>query len=192
MLANRFKDKFAFLLAPLGETVAKTGISPNQLTILGMALSILAGVIIGLGHPGWGAVVVIIGGLCDALDGTIARSTQQVTHFGAFLDSTLDRYSDLALYLGVMALAYGQRNFSLFLWTALALTGAIMVSYTRARAECIIESCQVGIMERPERVIILLAGLVFNWLEGAMVVTAILANFTALQRIYHTYKQLKD
>ena len=192
MLANRFKDKFAFLLAPLGETVAKTGISPNQLTILGMALSILAGVIIGLGHPRWGAVVVIIGGLCDALDGTIARSTQRVTRFGAFLDSTLDRYSDLALYLGVMALAYGQRNFSLFLWTALALTGAIMVSYTRARAECIIESCQVGIMERPERVIILLAGLVFNWLEGAMVVTAILANFTALQRIYHTYKQLKD
>ncbi len=192
MIANRFKEKFAFLLAPLGDVISKTGISPNQLTLLGMALSILAGVVIGLGHPLWGALLVILGGLCDALDGTIARSTQKVTRFGAFLDSTLDRYSDLALYMGVMALAFSHRDLSLFLWTALALAGAIMVSYTRARAECIIESCQVGIMERPERVIILLVGLIFHWLEGAMVLTAILANWTALQRIHHTYKQLKD
>jgi phosphatidylglycerophosphate synthase len=192
MISNQFKDKFAFLLTPMGEIISRTGISPNQLTLVGMAFSVLAGVLIGLGHPFWGGILVILGGLCDALDGTIARSTQKVTRFGAFLDSTLDRYSDLALYLGVMALAFGHRDLSLFLWTALALTGATMVGYPRARAECLIESCQVGIMERPERVIILLVGLFFHWLEGAMVVTAILANLTALQRIYHTFKELKD
>ena len=190
MISNKFKDKFSFLLTPLGKRVAKTGISPNQLTLLGMVLSIGAGVLIALGFLGWGAFLVIVSGLCDALDGTIARNTQQVTSFGAFLDSTLDRYSDLALYLGVMTLAFTHKNLPLFLWTALALAGAIMVSYTRARAECLIEKCQVGIMERPERVILLLVGLIFNWLEWAMILTAILANATALHRIYYTHQQL--
>ena len=192
MISNRFKDRFSFFLTPLGEALSKRGISPNQLTFLGMAISILAGCVIALGHLGWGALLVIMSGLCDALDGTIARNTSQVTRFGAFLDSTLDRYSDLALYLGIMTLAYTQRDLSLFLWTSLALAGAIMVSYTRARAECLIDSCQVGIMERPERVIILLVGLLFHWLELAMIATALLANFTAFHRIYHTYKQLKS
>ncbi len=192
MISNRFKDRFSFLLTPLGERISETGVSPNQLTLLGMVLSIGAGVLIALGHLGWGALLVIVSGLCDALDGTIARNTQQVTRFGAFLDSTLDRYSDLALYLGIMTLAFTHQDLSLFLWTALAVTGAIMVSYTRARAECLIHQCQVGIMERPERIILLLIGLVFNWLEGAMVLTAILANITALHRIYHTHRQLKE
>ncbi len=192
MISNKFRDRFSFLLTPLGERVAKTGISPNQLTLLGMVLSIGAGVLIALGLLEWGAFLVIVSGLCDALDGTIARNTHRVTSFGAFLDSSLDRYSDLALYLGVMTLAFTQKNLPLFLWTAFALTGAIMVSYTRARAECLIERCQVGIMERPERVILLLIGLIFNWLEWAMILTAILANATALHRIHYTHQQLKN
>ena len=191
MISNRFKDRFSFFLEPLGKKVGEIGVSPNQLTIAGMVLSIVAGFLIALNAQRWAAFLVIMGGLCDALDGAVARETEKVTPFGAFLDSTLDRYSDLALYLGIIVLAYFKRDTSLLLWTALAMAGAIMVSYTRARAECLIERCQVGIMERPERIILLLIGLICHWLIGAMVITALLANATAIHRIYHTYRTLK-
>jgi CDP-diacylglycerol--glycerol-3-phosphate 3-phosphatidyltransferase len=157
-----------------------------------MLLGIIAGTVLAMGQLRWSALILILGGLCDTLDGSIARNTEQTTDFGAFLDSTLDRYSDMALYLGAMTLAFFSKNTFLFLWSMLALVGAVMVSYTRARAECIIDKCQVGIMERPERIVLLLIGLLFHWLEAAMVITAILANMTALHRIYHTHKRLKN
>jgi len=191
MISNKFKDRFSFFLKPIGERLGEMGVSPNHLTIAGMVLSIVAGLLIALNAQRWAALLVIVGGLCDSLDGAVARETEKVTPFGAFLDSTLDRYSDLALYLGVIVLAYLKRDTSLLLWTALAMAGAIMVSYTRARAECLIEKCQVGLMERPERIILLLIGLIFHWLIGAMVITALLANATAIHRIYHTYKELR-
>ncbi len=191
MISNQFKDRFTFLLKPIGEKLGERGVSPNHLTIAGMVLSIVAGSLVALNAQRWAALLVIIGGLCDSLDGTVARETDKVTPFGAFLDSTLDRYSDLALYLGIIVLAYLKRDTVLLLWTALAIIGAIMVSYTRARAECLIDKCQVGIMERPERVILLLIGLIFHWLKGAMILTAILANVTAIHRINHTYNELK-
>ena len=191
-MSQRFKDQFNSLLSPLSGPLSHWGVKPNHLTLVGMVLGIMAGTVLALGHLRWSALILIFSGLCDTLDGSIARSTEQTTDFGAFLDSTLDRYSDMALYLGAMTLAFLSRNSSLFFWSLLALIGAVMVSYTRARAECIIEKCQVGIMERPERIVLLLIGLLFHWLEAAVAITAILANITALQRIYHTHKQLKN
>ncbi len=192
MISNSLRGRLAFLLRPIGEKLGQIGVSPNHLTIAGMAFSIAGGFLICLGYLRWAALLVIAGGLCDALDGTVARETDNVTPFGAFLDSTLDRYSDLALYLGVMTLAYLRGELSLFIWTALATAGAVMVSYTRARAECLIEKCQIGIMERPERIILLLIGLIFHWLKGAMIITALLANATAIQRIHHTYRTIRS
>jgi CDP-diacylglycerol--glycerol-3-phosphate 3-phosphatidyltransferase len=125
------------------------------------------------------------------VDGRVARETNQVTRFGGFFDSVLDRYSDLALLMGLLVY-YGNINRPFYVvLTALVMTGSVMVSYTRARAENTIPTCKVGFMERPERVVLLIIGALFDRMAPALWVLAVLANLTVLHRMIFTWQETK-
>src|SRR6476646_10050343 len=134
--------------------LALSRIHPNVLTFLGLVINIGAAVLLASGQFRWAGVVIIGAGLFDMVDGRVARETNRVTRFGGFFDSVLDRYSDLALLMGLLVW-YGSINrFGYIVLTAVAMAASIMISYTRARAENSIPMCKVGFMESPERVVL--------------------------------------
>lgn len=165
-------------------------IRPNHLTILGLLVTLVAAVFLALGLWFVAGVTIIIGGLCDLLDGAVARSQGRATTFGAFLDSVIDRYSDFALFIGIFFYYASIGRPYLMLLASLAAMGSFLVPFTRARAETIIPSCKVGIMERPERIILLACGALFNLMVYALWVLAILTHITVIQRIIYTRKEL--
>jgi CDP-diacylglycerol--glycerol-3-phosphate 3-phosphatidyltransferase len=135
--------------------------------------------------------VIIGAGLFDMVDGRVARETNRVTRFGGFFDSVLDRYSDLALLVGLLVW-YGSINrFGYVVLTAIVMTGSVMVSYTRARAENTIPQCKVGFMERPERVVLLIIGALFDRMAPVLWVIAVLANVTVIARMIFTWQEAK-
>jgi CDP-diacylglycerol--glycerol-3-phosphate 3-phosphatidyltransferase len=172
--------------------LARTGAHPNHVTIAAMLLNAGVAATIAMGHVQLGGVLVLVVALIDTLDGALARVTQKSTTFGAFLDSTLDRYSEGFILLGLLVhlSAGGDR-----LGTALCfvvLLGSLMVSYTRARAEGLGMKCEVGVAPRPERVAILSIGLMIGWTLPALAILAVLTNLTALQRILHVLRLSKN
>jgi phosphatidylglycerophosphate synthase len=191
MLSSKYRDMFSPLFSPIAERISGLGITPNHLTVLGAFLSATTGLLFAIGEIHWGGVVLGLAGLCDCLDGSVARVSNAATPFGAFLDSTVDRYSDMFIFGGLLYQACSLKSPGLFVAVFLALLGSVMVSYTRARAESLITSCQVGIAERPERVILLIAGALLGFLWWAVIAVAILANVTAIQRILHTKAMLE-
>jgi len=165
-------------------------IRPNHLTILGLLVTLVAAVFLALGLWFVAGVTIIIGGLCDLLDGAVARSQGRATTFGAFLDSVIDRYSDFALFIGIFFYYASIGRPYLMLLASLAAMGSFLVPFTRARAETIIPSCKVGIMERPERIILLACGALFNLMVYVLWVLAVLTHITVIQRIIYTRKEL--
>ena len=165
-------------------------ITPNQVTIAGTVLNLAAGALVIAEHLVWAGVVFVVAGLMDMLDGALARMSQKVTTFGAFLDSTLDRVSE-GVILSAIAylLAVQGREIDVAL-VVLALLGSVLVSYTRARAESLGVECKVGLMSRPERVILIAVGLFFNVLPYVIYIMLALTVFTVVQRVVHTYRQL--
>src|SRR6266849_10823798 len=142
--------------------LALSKIHPNVLTFLGLVINMGAAWLLSAGQFRWGGVVIICAGLFDMVDDRVVRETNRVTRFGGFFDSVLDRYSDLALLMGLLVW-YGSINRPLYVvMTAIVMAGSVMVSYTRARAENTIPSCKVGFMERPERVVLLIIGALFD------------------------------
>src|SRR5207253_2549841 len=135
--------------------LALSKIHPNVLTFLGLVINIIAAVLLAAGRFRAAGFVIISAGLFDMVDGRVARATNQVTRFGGFFDSVLDRYSDIALLVGLLVY-YGTINRPAYVvLTAVVMTASVMISYTRSRAENIIPACKVGFMERPERVVLL-------------------------------------
>jgi len=166
-------------------------IHPNVLTFLGLVVNGIAAALLAAGHFVSAGLVIMGAGLFDMVDGRVARSTNRVTHFGGFFDSVLDRYSDLVLLMGLLVYyASINRPFYVIL-TAVVMTGSVMVSYTRARAECTIERCKVGFMERPERIVLLIIGALFNRMAQVLWVIAVLANLTVIHRIIYTWQQTR-
>lgn len=171
--------------------LALTRINPNVLTLLGLLINMAASALLWVGQFRWAGIVIIGAGLFDMVDGRVARETNRVTRFGGFFDSVLDRYSDLALLTGLLVW-YGSINrHSYVLLTALAMTGSVMVSYTRARAENSIPSCKVGFMERPERVVLVIIGALFNRMPQVLWVIAVLSNLTVVHRMIFTWREAK-
>jgi len=171
--------------------LALSRIHPNVLTFLGLVINIAAAAMLAQGRFVVAGLVIIGAGIFDMVDGRVARETNQVTRFGGFFDSVLDRYSDLALLMGLLVYyASVNRNFYVVL-TAVVMTASVMVSYTRARAECIIPSCKAGFMERPERIVLLIIGCLFDRMAAVLWVIAILGNLTVIHRILHTWKETK-
>lgn len=169
------------------------GISPNAISYMGFFLTGLSALILAAGYFRWGAIVLLIASIFDMLDGALARATAQSSVFGAFLDSTLDRYSESITFL---ALAYyfsgvlGSRTEVMLIFVI--IIGSLMVSYTRARAEGLNVECKAGMLQRPERVVLLIAGLLIGWLQPVLWVMAILTNISAGQRIYEVYTNTKQ
>src|SRR5437588_6410650 len=171
--------------------LALSRIHPNVLTFLGLLINIWAAFLFAAGRFRAAGLVIIGAGLFDMVDGRVARETNRVTRFGGFFDSVLDRYSDLALLMGLLVY-YGiiNRPFYVVL-TAIVMTGSVMVSYTRARAENTIPSCKVGFMERPERVVLFIIGALFDRMAPVLWVIAILSNITVIHRMVFTYQEAK-
>lgn len=134
---------------------------------------------------------MILAGAFDVLDGAVARAGRKVTNFGAFFDAIIDRYSDLAILVGIMVYFASLRNTFYLVLAGIALIGSIMISYNRARAELIIPKCKVGFMERPERHITLMVGAIFNHLITAIWILAITTQIDAIHRIFYARKEIK-
>jgi CDP-diacylglycerol---glycerol-3-phosphate 3-phosphatidyltransferase len=166
-------------------------ITPNHVTIGGTLVNVAAAALIVRGSLIAAGVVFVLGGLLDMLEGTLARVAQKVTPFGAFLDSTLDRVSEgvvLAAIAYHLAAAGRQADAAL---VVIALLGSFLVSYTRARAEALGVECKVGLMSRPERVVLVAIGLFFNVLSYVVYILAALTTLTVVQRVLHTRRELR-
>jgi CDP-diacylglycerol---glycerol-3-phosphate 3-phosphatidyltransferase len=179
-----------WLLKHVVSGLAATGITPNMFTFLGMIVNAWASALFALGEFHRAAAVLFLAGFLDMADGQVARRIGRVTAFGAFLDSTLDRYSDLALYMGlVVYYTLIGRTFYMIL-AAVAMASSFMVSYSRARAESIIPSCKVGFMERPERLVLLIIGGAFAKMAPVLWVIATLSTTTVIHRVVYTWQEL--
>jgi CDP-diacylglycerol---glycerol-3-phosphate 3-phosphatidyltransferase len=178
------------LIAALG----RTPLTPNQVTVVGLALTFFASGLAAFGQLRWAGIVLIFAGTCDILDGALARTTRAAYPYGAFLDSTLDRYSEGAVYVGLAAYFLtvpGPWQRWLVLATLAALAGSFLVSYVRARAQSLGFTCKSGLFQRPERVVVTVAGLIIGGpvLYGVIFLLAIVTNITALQRIREVWLQ---
>lgn len=171
--------------------LALSRINPNILTFLGLVINMVAAAFLAFGHFLIAGLVIIFAGLFDMVDGRVARATNQVTRFGGFFDSVLDRYSDIALLVGLLVY-YGTINRpSYVVLTAIVMAASVMISYTRTRAENIIPTCKVGFLERPERIVLLIIGALFDRMAPVLWVIAVLGNLTVVHRLIFTYRETK-
>ncbi len=194
---SAFGKGSGYLLQKIVNGLALSRISPNTLTFIGLLINVVAAVFFGYARGEhavryffYAGLVIIGAGIFDMVDGRVARQTNQVSVFGAFFDSVIDRYSDVALFFGLLVFyARGNRFFYVVL-VAFCMTASLMVSYTRARAEALIGSCKVGFMERPERIVLVILGALFNrWgvMAPALWVLALFSTLTVIHRIRYTY-----
>lgn len=171
--------------------LALSKINPNVLTFLGLVINMVAATFLAFGRFRTAGLVIIFAGLFDMVDGRVARATNQVTRFGGFFDSVLDRYSDLALLVGLLVY-YGTINRAFYVvLTAIVMTASVMISYTRSRAENIIPTCKIGFLERPERIVLLIIGALFDRMAPVLWVIAVLGNLTVIHRMIFTYQESK-
>jgi CDP-diacylglycerol--glycerol-3-phosphate 3-phosphatidyltransferase len=191
MFTRKIGEGGRWLLEKIVHAVASTGINPNLLTFFGLLVNGWAAVFFALGKFRGAAMIIFFAAFLDMLDGQVARREKRVTAFGAFFDSTLDRYSDMALYMGLLVYYAEAGRSSYVILAAFATAGSVMVSYSRARAESLIPLCKVGFMERPERMVLLILGGLFNRMAPALWVIAVLATLTVIHRIGFTWQETK-
>ena len=191
MLKAKLRDQLDPFLIRTSNLMQRIGLKPNALTYMGLGLNGLAAWALAVGEWLQGASLIILAGFFDILDGAMARNCHATSPFGSFLDSVIDRYSDLCLLVGLLVF-YGQRGSVLYLvLVGLALMGTALVPYTRARAEILIPYCNVGIMERPERILMLFLGAAIPSIMTIVIwILAILTNLTVIQRVIYTRRQL--
>jgi CDP-diacylglycerol--glycerol-3-phosphate 3-phosphatidyltransferase len=181
-------DKVILLIV---RALALSRIHPNVLTFVGLMINAVAALLLASGKFFIAGLVIILAGIFDMVDGRVARETRQVTPFGGFFDSVVDRYSDLVLLMGLLVYYASINRFFYIVLTAVVMTGSVMVSYTRARAENEIPKCKAGFMERPERIVLLIIGAVFNRMAQVLWVIAVLANITVIYRMIHTWRETR-
>lgn len=191
-LEKVLRKAFKGLLDGVASFFLKIGLTPNAVTLLGLAGSIGAAVLIALGMPLWGGIVLLLMAPLDAFDGAMARLSGKSSKFGAFLDSVIDRYSELFIYAGILYMFFEQGNFWGVMVCFAAASGAVLVSYTRARAEALGFDAKVGVMTRVERSIVMIVGLLFGIIVISLVIIAVLAHLTAMMRMVTVWKQAKS
>jgi len=175
-------------LEAIGRTLAKWNVSPDAVTYLGLVLTIGVAALAALGEIRWAGVAYIVAALCDALDGTLARVSGKGSRFGAFLDSSIDRFEESIVLLGLSiyyAQAGGQWEIPLLL---LVTVGSLMVSYSRARAEALGVACKVGFMTRVPRVVIMIAGMILDQVFITLILLAVTTLYTSFHRMYHVWR----
>lgn len=179
-----------FLDKPFGSLARKMRVSPNALSLTGFLITLIASYVL-INNLLIGGVLIITGGCFDILDGVVARVNNKRTKFGAFLDSVLDRYSDAFIFIGI-ALYLGRKGDSIGVLLCLGvLVGAFLISYTRARAEGLGVECKQGLLERPERIILIAFGTLSGLIKPVLWIMVVLTHVTVLQRIYSTWKRMK-
>lgn len=194
-----YREQVYRLVEPVTKGLVRRGVHPNLLTAMGFFITLSSGFFFHQHHVRTAGALILLGGAFDIFDGLVARVSGLASKFGAFLDSTLDRISEIAVYLGLLSLYNDYRlelgDVGMIYLIALAMAGSLMISYTRARAETLGLDCRVGLMQRPERVVLIgLASLLFgeSWdgyvLKAVIFVLAVLTNLTAFQRIVWVYR----
>lgn len=197
MANQEFKTKIRRVLDPITALFDNVGISPMLVSLFGLALSLYGAVIVGQGALFTGGVFLLLASLCDVIDGDLARRRNSASRFGAFIDSTFDRVTEFAYFGGIIFYLVnrpdGFRNYELIV-VLVALAGSVLTSYARARAEGIGCECKVGILERPERMTLFIAGLIFGYrvLQPVMFIIAAASMFTFIQRILHVHRVASD
>jgi len=179
-----------FPLRAIIATSVALRIHPDTLTLIGVLINVGAAVALGRDHFMLAGVIMIVANIFDFIDGKVAHITNTVSRFGAFWDSTLDRFSDIALFLGLIYLYSDLRRTDYVMVSALGLMFSIMTSYARARAESLIEKCKVGFMERPERIVLFMIGAFTDRMAAVMWVILVLSIVTVANRIHYTYLAL--
>jgi len=187
VLPARFERWFASLWQPLAGWLSGLGVSANSLTLISLLMGLLAALLIALGRLPWALIPFGLMGLCDILDGQVAKKSLRVTAFGAILDSSLDRYTEFLIFAGI-GIHYAWRGE--FWWifvAALALAGSYQVSYIKARAEGAGRSCRVGLLQRAERLVLLGFGLLFagSVLKVVLILLAVFTHVTMIERLWH-------
>jgi CDP-diacylglycerol--glycerol-3-phosphate 3-phosphatidyltransferase len=184
----------AVLLDRIVRWLALARINPNFLTFLGLVVNIVAALLFGYANVDnqakmfrYAGLVIIGSGFFDLVDGRVARASNRVSRFGAFFDSVVDRYSDATQFLGLMVFYARGDRFLYVVLAAVVMISAIMVSYTRARAESLIDTCKVGFMERPERLVLVIIGALFNRMAPVLWLIGVLSTITVVHRIQYTW-----
>ena len=173
-------------------TCVRLRIHPNTLTFIGVLINVAAAWALALGKFVTAGVIMIVANIFDFIDGKVAVELKAVSAFGGFWDSVIDRFSDLALFIGLIYLYSQLGRTDYVMVAALAMTFAIMTSYTRARAESLIRKCKVGFMERPERIVLFMIGAFTNRMAAVLWVILVLSIFTVADRVILTYRELRD
>jgi CDP-diacylglycerol---glycerol-3-phosphate 3-phosphatidyltransferase len=193
MLKALIGDGLDPILQGTSRFVQRLGLRPNTLTFIGVGLNGLAAWALAEGEWLQGCGLIVLAGFFDILDGAVARNCRQASAFGSFLDSVLDRYSDLSLLVGLLIHFSRQGGVRYQVLLGLAMMGTALVPYTRARAETLIPKCNVGVMERPERILLIFfAAAIPSIMPAAIWILAILTNLTVVQRILYTWRQMKE
>jgi CDP-diacylglycerol--glycerol-3-phosphate 3-phosphatidyltransferase len=199
LLNKHVVNGFLMVIEPIARLLINLKVHPHVITFAGLFLSILAFNFFRLGLFFYAGLVVILAGMCDVLDGRLARDTKTITKFGALMDSTIDRYSEVLMFLGIAMFFHDRQSYIVYL-IIFAITGSFMVSYTRARAEGLGIDCKIGLMQRPERVTYLAIGSLLGSIPKTryifLILTiwfiAVFANVTVVQRIIFIRSKLKD
>jgi CDP-diacylglycerol--glycerol-3-phosphate 3-phosphatidyltransferase len=181
-----------YILDRIVRTLSLARIHPNVLTAVGLAINIVAAILFGKGYFQAAGLVVIGAGVFDMVDGRVARASNTATSFGAFFDSVVDRYSDMALYMGLLVYYARVGRFLYLVLVALVMAGSVMISYTRARAESLIPTCKVGFLERPERIVVIIIGALWDRMGPALWVIAVLSNITVIHRCIYTWRETQQ
>lgn len=191
-LTENMRLWFKGIVDPIARFLNRLGLTPNTMTILGLIGNSIGAYFLAQGDMRLGSIFILICTPFDALDGTMARLRGEVSEFGAFVDSVTDRYSELIILGGLLIHFSSIQNFTLIILTYIAAVGSVMVSYVKARAESLKLNANTGILTRMERYLVLAPLLFFNQAEIAIWILAVLANITALQRIYKVRKTVKS
>jgi CDP-diacylglycerol--glycerol-3-phosphate 3-phosphatidyltransferase len=191
MVTRQIGDAFEHVLDAIVRAFVRSGVNPNFLTFIGFSINLLAAYLFAYGYFRWAGATIFLAGIFDMSDGRVARLAGRVTPFGGFFDSVMDRYSDLCLLIGLL-IYYGRISRYLYVsLVAMAMIGSVMVSYTRARAESLIPSCKVGFLERPERVVLIIIGALFDRMAPVLWLIAVLSNVTVIHRILYTRQEAR-
>src|SRR3990170_7313647 len=198
LLNKHLINGFLTVIEPLARLLVGLDVHPHMVTFAGLLFSLLAALYFIQGAFLYAGIMIILAGICDVLDGRLARETNKISKFGALFDSTIDRYSEVLIFLGLVTYFLHQHSYMVLL-IILAITGSFMVSYTRARAEGLGIECKVGIMQRPERMTFLVLGAILGAVPHtdhflmilALWFIAVLGNYTVIQRIVYIRNQLK-
>jgi CDP-diacylglycerol--glycerol-3-phosphate 3-phosphatidyltransferase len=199
-LLNKYLvNGFLTVIEPLSKLLVSLDVHPHVVTFAGLLFGILSGLYFIQGAFLYAGIMIILAGICDVLDGRLARETNKISKFGALFDSTIDRYSEVFIFLGLATYFLHQSSY-LVLLIILAIAGSFMVSYTRARAEGLGIECKIGLMQRPERMTFLATGAILGSIPGtqrfflvlSLWLIAIFANITVVQRIIYIKKKMEE